>query len=76
MGAEGLLLAFLYLGLHIAIIIIVAFGIVWLAKLFGFAIDPDVYKWGKIIVLILIAIAVVIFLFDILGSVSLSSRSR
>jgi cytochrome bd-type quinol oxidase subunit 2 len=58
----GLLISFLYLCLHIAIIIFVAYGIVWLFKWLGKPIDADVYKWGQIIVVLLIIIAVVVWL--------------
>lgn len=67
-----LLISFLYLCLHIAIIIIIALGIVWLCKLFGIAIDDQVYKVGKIIVLILILIAVVYWLYGIGPSLGLN----
>ena len=64
---EGILVSLLYLLLHIAVIIFVAFIIVWVFKIFGIAIDPDVYKWGKIIVMLLVVIAVVIWAFSLLG---------
>ena len=64
---EGVLVSFLYLLLHCAIIIFVAFCIVWGAKALGVAIDPDVYKWGRIIVILLIVIAVAVWLFSLLG---------
>ena len=64
---EGVLVSLLYLLLHIAVIVFVAFIIVWVFKIFGMQIDPDVYKWGKIIVMLLIVIAVVVWVFSLLG---------
>jgi len=64
---EGILVSLLYLILHIAVIIFIAFVIVWVFKLVGIPIDADVYKWGKIIVMLLIVIAVVVWVFSLLG---------
>ena len=64
---EGILVSLLYLILHIAVIIFIAFVIVWVFKIVGIGIDPDVYKWGKIIVMLLIVIAVVVWVFSLLG---------
>lgn len=70
---ETVLIGFLYLCLRIAIILIVAYAIVWMCKLFSFEIDGNVYKMGKIIVLILVIIAVVLWLFS-LESVGMGTR--
>ena len=64
---ETILVSLLYLILHIAVIIFIAFVIVWVFKLVGIGIDPDVYKWGKIIVMLLIVIAVVVWVFSLIG---------
>jgi hypothetical protein len=72
---EAVLISFLYLCLHVAIILIVAYAIVWICELFGVAIDGNVYKIGKIIVMILIIIAVVVWLFS-LESVGIGTRLR
>ena len=64
---SGLLISFLYLCLNIAIILIVAYAIVWICSMFGFTIDGNVYKMGKIIVMILCLILVVTWLFGALG---------
>lgn len=63
----GLLISFAYLLLHCAIIIFVAFAIVWLLKWLGIAIDGNVYKVGQIIVGLLIIIAVLIWLNGVAG---------
>jgi hypothetical protein len=64
----SILISFLYLLLYIAIIIFVAFCIVWLIRGFlGWPIDPMVYKWGQIIVGLLCIIAVVVWLSGVLG---------
>jgi hypothetical protein len=63
-----LVISFLYLLLYIAIIVCVAFAIRWLIVGFlGWAIDPNVEKWARIIVGLLCIIAVVAWLFGALG---------
>jgi hypothetical protein len=63
----GLLVSFLYLLLHIAIIVLIAAAIVWVLKWMGIGIDPLVYKCGQAIVALLIIIAVVVWLSGALG---------
>jgi len=63
----SLLISFLYLLLHIAIIMLVAALIVWILKVVGIGIDPMVYKIGQIIVLLLCIIAVLLWLSGALG---------
>jgi len=63
----SLLISFLYLLLHIAVIIFVAFLIVWLLKFAGISIDAEVYKWGKVIVGLLIVIAIAVWIAGLVG---------
>lgn len=56
--------------LYCAIIIFVAFCIVWAFKIFGFPIDPDVYKWGKIIVGLFCLIVIISWLLSLLGIIA------
>jgi hypothetical protein len=63
----GLLVSFLYLLLHIAIIVLIAAAIVWVLKWMGIGIDPLVYKCGQAILALLIIIAVVVWLSGALG---------
>jgi len=64
----GLLISFLYLLLHIAIILIIAYGILWVIRdWLGMAIDPMVYKFGQAIVALLVLIAIVVWLAGVLG---------
>jgi hypothetical protein len=64
----GLLISFLYLLLHIAIIVLVAFALLWLFKWFtGSDIEPNVYKWCQIVVGLLIIIAIVVWLSGLVG---------
>jgi hypothetical protein len=44
----------------------VAFCVVWLLKFLGVAIDGAVYTWGRIIVGLLCAIAIVAFLLSLI----------
>lgn len=68
MSAATLLLSFLSLCLYIAIIILVAFVILWVVtNLMGIAVDANVLKWGKIVVALLCLIAVVAWLLSVLG---------
>jgi hypothetical protein len=65
----NILVSFLYLLLYIAIIVFVAFVIRWLIISFlGWAIDPNIDKWGRIIVGLLCIIAVVVWLAGVLGA--------
>ena len=64
----GILLSFLNLLLYLAIIIFVAYAIVWVIQGFmGWAIDPMIFKWGQIIVGLLCLIAIVAWLAGVLG---------
>lgn len=64
----GILISFAYLLLYIAIVIFIAFCIVWLIQSFmGWSIDANVYKWGKVIVGLLCIIAVLVWLSGLLG---------
>lgn len=52
-----------------AVILIIAYGIVWGAKgIFGIAIDGNVYKWGRILTMLLCAIVIGNWLFDVLNA--------
>jgi hypothetical protein len=50
----NLLVSFLYLLLHIAVIILIAACILWVLKWLGIGIDPLVYKAGQAVVALLI----------------------
>lgn len=64
----GILISFLNLMLYIAIICFVAYVIVWVVRsFFGWPIDPNVYKFGQIIVALLCLIAIVVWLAGLLG---------
>jgi hypothetical protein len=64
----GILISFLNLLLYLAIIIFVAYVIVWLIRGFmGWQIDANVYKFGQIIVGLLCIIAIVVWLSGVLG---------
>lgn len=69
-----ILISFAYLCLHCAIIVFVAYAIVWLLKWCGITIDPNVYKVGQIIVGLLIIIAVLIWLSGLFGFQMFPSR--
>ena len=64
----AILISFLNLMLYIAIIILIAYVILWVIQGFmGWAIDANVLKFGKIIVGLLCLIAVVVWLAGVLG---------
>ena len=67
MSITGVLVSLLYLFLYIAVIILVAFAIKWAITYFIGGIDPDVYKWGRIVVGLLCLIAVVVWIVGLLG---------
>jgi hypothetical protein len=64
----NILVSFLYLLLYIAVIIFVAFAIRWLIVSFmQWSIDPNIEKWGRIIVGLLCLIAIALWLSGVLG---------
>jgi hypothetical protein len=64
----AILISFLNLLLYIAVVIFVAYVIVWLITGFmGWQIDANVYKFGQIIVGLICLIAVVVWLSGVLG---------
>lgn len=64
----SILISFLYLLLYLAIVIFIAYAIVWLITGFmGWPIDPNIYKWGQIIVGLICLIAIVVWLSGVLG---------
>jgi len=65
----SILISFLNLMLYIAIICFIAYVIVWVIRgFFGWSIDPNVYKFGQIIVALLCLIAIVLWLSGVLGA--------
>jgi|KBSMisStaDraftv2_1062788.scaffolds.fasta_scaffold106851_4 uncharacterized membrane protein (DUF485 family) len=69
MDIGSILLGLLYVLLYIAVIILVAFAIRWVIIFAVGAIDPNVDKWGRIVVGLLCAIVVVAWLLSLLGLV-------
>lgn len=68
MSAGAVLLGFLNVCLYCAIIILVAFVIVWvLSSVFGITLGAEVMKWGKIVVALLCIIAIVAWLLSLIG---------
>ncbi len=64
----SILISFLNLMLYIAIIILIAYVILWVVQGFmGWTIDPNVLKFGKIVVALLCLIAIVVWLSGVLG---------
>lgn len=67
----GLLISFLYLLLYIAIVLCIAYAILWVVRdWFGVAIDPMVMKFAKIIVGLICLILIVIWIAGALGHAS------
>ncbi len=65
----GLLISFAYLLLYIAVIVLVAFALKWLFEWFTeTTIEPNVYKWCKVVVGLLIIIAVLVWISGALGT--------
>lgn len=67
---EGVVVSFLYLLLHLAVIIFVAVVLLWLItspQVLGMTLDANILKWGRIIVILLCIIAVVVWLLSVFG---------
>lgn len=70
MSASVILMSFLSLCLYIAIIVLIAFVILWVVTsptLMNVALDANILRWGRIVVILLCLIAVVAWLLSILG---------
>lgn len=63
----GVLLGFLNVLLTCAIVVFIAFCILWALKIFGIGPDPDVLKWGKVIVGLICFIVIIGWLLSLLG---------
>ncbi len=64
----NIIVSLLELLLYLAVIIFVAYAVVWIIQGFmGWAIDPMLYKWGQIIVGLLCLIAIVAWLGGVIG---------
>ena len=64
----GILLSFLNLLLYIAIILFVAYVLLWVIRdWFGWTVDANVMKFGQIIVGLICLIAIVVWLTSVLG---------
>jgi len=67
----GLLVSFLYVLLYIAIVLMIAYVILWVVRdWFQIAIDPMVMKFAKIIVGLICLIVIVVWIASALGGVS------
>ena len=65
----GILISFLNLLLYLAIILFVAYVILWVIRdWFNIAIEANVLKFGKIIVGLICLIAIVVWLAGVLGA--------
>ena len=73
MSIAALLLGFLNVLLYCAIIVLVAFAIVWILNVVGFPPSAEVMKWGKIVVGLLCLIAVIAWLFGLMGAPIMST---
>lgn len=64
----SILISFLNLLLYIAIVLFIAYIILWVIQSwFGIAIDGNVLKFGQIIVALICLIAIVVWLSGVLG---------
>jgi hypothetical protein len=64
----GILISFLNLLLYLAIVLLIAYVILWVVRdWFGIAIDGNVLKFAKIVVGLICLIAIVVWLSGVLG---------
>jgi len=64
----GILIGFLYALLYCAIVILIAFALVWAFRwVFNKDIDPEVYRWGKVVIGLLCVIILLTWLLTALG---------
>lgn len=67
MSAAAILLGFLNVALYCAIIVLVAFVILWVLGWMGIAISGEVLKWGKIVIGLICLIVICTWLLSVLG---------
>jgi hypothetical protein len=65
MSAAAIFLSFLQLLLYIAIIIFIAYAILWILNWAGISISGEMLRWGRVIVGLLCIIAVVGWLISV-----------
>lgn len=70
----SILISFLYMLLNVAIVIFIAYAILFVLKWVGWAPDANVLKWGQIIVGLICLIIVVVWLVSVLGGVGTAPR--
>ena len=67
----SMLISFLYLLLHLAIILFIAYAILWVLRdWLGVSIDGNMLKFGQAIVVLLCLIAIVIWIAGVTGHTS------
>lgn len=69
MSLGAVLVSFLEVLLTVALIILIAYCILWAAKVFIGGIDPQVEYWGRVVVGLLCLIVVVTWLLSLFGLV-------
>jgi hypothetical protein len=67
MSAGALLLGFLNVALYCAVIILVAFVIVWVLNWMGVTLSAEIMRWGKIVIGLLCLIVIVSWLLSVIG---------
>jgi hypothetical protein len=67
MDIGSVLMGLLYVFLYCAVIILVAFAIRWAIVTFAGSLDPNIEKWGRIVVGLLCIIVIVGWLLSLLG---------
>jgi hypothetical protein len=70
MSLGGVLISFLEVLLTVALIILIAYCILWAARMFIGGIDAQVEYWGRVVVGLLCLIVVVSWLLSLFGLVS------
>jgi hypothetical protein len=70
MSLGAVLVSFLEVLLVIALIILIAYCILWAAKVFIGGLDPNVEYWGRVVVGLLCLIVLVTWLLSLFGLVS------
>ena len=64
---SGIVASFFDALIYCAIVILVAFIIVWVLGLVGYPPSPDMMKWGRILVLLLCLSVIILWLLSLLG---------
>lgn len=74
MSIAGVFLSLLAALLECAVVVLVAFVILWVLRLCGFEPDGSVVKWGRVVVALICLIIIIAWLFAVVSGTAVVPR--